>query len=319
MARLRGGSVSIEAPGREGELATTYDGARTRLVSIAYAVLGSHSEAEDVVADCWLRLVDADRREPVRDVEGWATVTVARAALDVARSARRRREVYTGPWLPEPVVALVDGPGGVDGGDPLDRVTLDDSLRYALLVVLESLSPAERTSWVLHDLFGLPFDEIATAVGRTPAAVRQLASRARTHVRAGAPRVEVTPSEHDAAVRRFLAAAAGGDLGALLEALDPDVVLTSDGGGFVSAALRPIVGADKVGRFVAGILSRNAATARVVPIRVNGELGVGVMEDGVLTTATSFTFDGERVVRMDVIRSPEKLPRHPRRTPEVTS
>lgn len=289
---------------RKADLAEAYARARPRLVSVAYAVLGSHSEAEDVVSDCWLRLAAADARESVRDVEAWATITVARAALDTARSARRRREVYVGPWLPEPVV----GRAGDPIGDPAERISLDDTIRYALLVVLESLSPAERTAWVLHDLFGMPFGEIAEAVGRTPAAVRQLASRARAHVNAHAPRVDVSRGQHDAAVRGFIAAAAGGDLSALIEALDPDVLLTSDGGGEVSAALRPVLGADKVGRLLAGLLNQLPPCAVIEPVVLNGELGIGVVDDTGLSSVVAFTFDGGRITRLDMIRSPRKLP-----------
>ncbi|WP_278256392.1 sigma-70 family RNA polymerase sigma factor [Nocardioides convexus] len=148
---------------RQAELAEQYDALRPRMVRVAYAILGSRAEAEDVVADCWTRLVEADRRDPVRDLTGWLTVAVARAATDVLRSARVRREEYVGPWLPEPFVVA----------DPADRVTLDETVGYALLVVLESLTPAERTAFVLHDVFGLGFPEVATVVGRTPAAVRQ--------------------------------------------------------------------------------------------------------------------------------------------------
>jgi RNA polymerase sigma-70 factor (ECF subfamily) len=293
------------AGARETELAAAYERARPRLVSVAYAVLGSHSEAEDVVSDCWLRLVAADARESVRDIEAWATITVARAALDTARSARRRREVYVGPWLPEPVV----GRGGeATASDPADRISLDDTIRYALLVVLESLSPAERTAWVLHDLFGLPFGEIAEAVGRTPAAVRQLASRARAHVNAHAPRVDVSRGQHDAAVRSFISAAAGGDLSALIEALDPDVVLTSDGGGEVTAALRPVLGADKVGRLLVGLLNQLPPCAEIEPVVLNGELGIGIVDDTGLSSVVAFTFDGGLITRIDMIRSPRKLP-----------
>lgn len=291
---------------REQELARVYNGARPRLVGVAYAVIGSHTEAEDVVSDCWLRLVSADAREPVRDVEAWATVAVARAALDTLRSARRRREVYTGPWLPEPLVGY--GPPPDSALDPADRVGLDESLRYALLVVLESLSPAERTAWVLHDLFAMPFPEVAKTLGRSPAAVRQLASRARAHVGSRAPRVDVTRGEHDAAVRRFVAAAAGGDLGALISALDPDVVLTSDGGGLVTSARRPVAGAAKVAAFLQGLMTRMSASERVAPITLNGELGIGVFDHGRLTTAVSFTLDAGRVTRLDMVRTPRKLP-----------
>ena len=286
--------------GRQDELACVYDAVRPRLVRIAYAILGSHAEAEDVVADCWIRLVEADRKQAVADVEAWSTVVVSRAALDTLRSARRRREEYVGPWLPEPVVTAVD--------DPADRVTLDDQVSFALLVVLETLSPAERTVWVLHDLFGMPFTEIAETVGRTPAAVRQLASRARRHVSAGAPRVAVSATQHDSAVRGFLDAAVGGDLSSFLAALDPDVVLTSDGGGVVSAARRPILGADKVGRFLLGILASRVEAAELIPVTVNGELAIAACRDGRLDSVITITFDGDRVVRVDVVRAPDKLP-----------
>lgn len=283
-------------------LAPAYDAARPRLVRVAYAVLGSHAEAEDVVADCWLRLVEADRREPVRDVLGWATVAVSRAALDVLRSARVRREAYVGPWLPEPLVRAASAEP-----DPADRVTLDESVRYALLVVLEQLSPAERTAWVLHDLFGMPFGEVATAVGRTPDAVRQLASRARRHVAAGTPRVDVDRAAHDRVVGAFAAAAVGGDLTALVRTLDPDVVLTSDGGGVVSAARRPVLGADRVGRFLLGTFARGE-NARVEVVTVNGATGFAVLDpDGRVTTVASLTVDGDRIARVDLVRAPGKL------------
>ncbi|WP_299570041.1 RNA polymerase sigma factor SigJ [uncultured Williamsia sp.] len=289
---------------RQDQLAAVYDAVRPRLVRIAYAILGSHAEAEDVVADCWMRLVEADRREAVVDVEAWSTVVVSRAALDTLRSARRRREEYVGPWLPEPVVERVD----VAAIDPADRVTLDEQVSFALLVVLESLSPAERTVWVLHDLFGMPFPEVAATVGRTPTAVRQLASRARAHVAAGAPRVTVTPAQHDSAVRGFLSAALDGDMAACLAALDPDVVLTSDGGGKVSAARRPIVGADKVVRFLFGILATRVAADELTLITVNGRLAVAAVRDGRVDSVISLTLDGDRVTRVDIVRAPDKLP-----------
>ena len=285
-------------------LAEEYDAARPRLVRVAYAILGSHAEAEDVVADCWLRLVEADRRDPVRDVLGWSTVAVSRAALDVLRSARVRREEYVGPWLPEPIVTALAGQA-----DPAERVTLDESVRYALLVVLEQLSPAERTAWVLHDLFGMPFPEVATAVGRTPDAVRQLASRARRHVADRTPRVDVDRPAHDRVVAAFAAAAAGGDLAALMRTLDPGIVLTGDGGGVVNAARRPVFGPDRVGRFVLGVLRRTAAgTGRSVVVEVNGATGFAVVEDdGRVSAVLSLTVDDDRVTRVDIVRAPDKL------------
>jgi RNA polymerase sigma-70 factor (ECF subfamily) len=282
---------------REIRLAQEYDAARPRLVRVAYSILGSRAEAEDAVADCWLRLVAADASEPVDDVLAWSTVAVARIALDVLKSARVRRETYVGPWLPEPDVAAPD---------PAERVTLDDSVRYALLVVLEQLSPAERTAWVLHDLFDLPFPEIAAAVGRTPAAVRQLASRARRHVAASSPRIDVDRSEHDGVVAAFVAAAAGGDLSALLRTLDPAVVLTSDGGGVVNAARRPVVGPDRVARFLLGLARKHEGN--VVPVEVNGLTGLAILtETGDVRSVISLTVDEGQLRRVDIVVAPHKL------------
>lgn len=283
-------------------LAIAYTSARPRLVRVAYAILGTLAEAEDCVSDCWLKLVAANERTTVEDVDAWATVAVARRALDVLRSARMRRETYIGPWLPEPVLDA-----GVGPIDPADRVTFDDSVSFALLVVLETLSPAERTSWVLHDLFGLPFPDVAAAVGRTPNAVRQLASRARRHVRAQAPRLDVDAEQHQAAFRAFATAAAGGDLADLVAVLDPDAVLTSDGGGEVSAALRPVLGADRVGRFVLGILRKATSNQRMVTVSVNGAEGFALIDGDRVTAIASLTVDGGRVTRIDLIRAPSKL------------
>lgn len=285
---------------RSLELARAYELARPRLIRVAYAVLGSTSDAEDVVSDGWLRLVTADARDPILDIEAWATVTVARLALDLLHSARVRRERYVGPWLPEPVVETMT--------DPADRVTLDESISYALMVVLETLSPAERTTWVLHDLFGMPFGEVASIVGRTPAAVRQLAARARHHVADNAPRIAVTASEHDAAVAAFISASAGGDLAGLLRVLDPDVVLTSDGGAQVNAARRPVLGADRVGRFILGIADNVHEGQRLESVSVNGSTGLALYDGDHISIVVSFTVRNARIVRLDFVLAPDKLP-----------
>jgi RNA polymerase sigma-70 factor (ECF subfamily) len=286
---------------RQAELAHTYDAARPRLIRVAYAILGSRVEAEDVVADTWLKLARADEAQVIRDVLGWATVATARGALDVLRSARVRREAYVGPWLPEPVLTTHDG----DVFDPADRVTLDDSIRYALLVVLERLSPAERTAWVLHDLFEMPFTEVAAVVGRAPAAVRQLASRARAHLAEAGQRFEVDPDRHDEVVGAFVLAAAGGDLASLVGTLDSDVVLTSDGGGAVNAARRPVLGADRVARFILGIAAKHEGG--IVPVQVNGATGLAVMAGDDLHSVVSLTVRGSLISRVDIVLAPEKL------------
>jgi RNA polymerase sigma-70 factor (ECF subfamily) len=306
---------------RQEALAAAYTAARPRLVRVAYAVLGVHAEAEDVVSEVWLRLADADARESVLDVDGWATVAVARRALDVLRSARVRRESYVGSWLPEPIIGLARGPIGdfrlvssgaaVDAADPADRVTLDETVSFALLVVLETLTPAERTAWVLHDLFGLPFSEIApAAVGRTPAAVRKLAARARRHITAAAPRLDVDANEHQALVTAFLGAVSAGDLAGLLAVLDPHVIVTSDGGGQVSAARRPVRGADRVARFILGLASKALVGQRIEIITVNGALGFAVLDRDRPVVIASLTAQHGRIRRIDFVLAPDKLPRH---------
>jgi RNA polymerase sigma-70 factor (ECF subfamily) len=285
----------------EAELAAAYTRARPRLVRIAYAVTGSHAEAEDVVSDCWLRLVTAHADTPVKDVEAWGTVVVARRALDTLRSARVRRETYVGPWLPEPWVdpALP--------ADPAERVTVDDRVSFALMVMLETLSPPERTAWVLHDLFDLEFTEVARVVGRTPAAVRQLAARARKRVAAGTRRLEVDRTTHEAVVAAFRRASIGGDLPTLMTMLDPDVRLTSDGGGQVRAARRPVHGAGRVARMLVGMARFLRAGREPAPVMVNGAPGLAILQGDDCDFVISLTLDGDRIARVDIVRAPDKL------------
>ncbi|MFI6801287.1 RNA polymerase sigma factor SigJ [Streptosporangium canum] len=279
------------------DLATEFDAIRPRLVGVAYGLLGSLDEAEDVVQDAWLRLGRTDRAE-IQDVTGWLVVTVSRLALDVLRSARVRREEYVGPWLPEPVVTEAD---------PSDRVTLAESMSMAMLVVLESLSPAERTAFVLHDVFGLSFQEVAQAVGRSPAACRQLAARARKHVAARAPRFDVDADEHRRVVEAFARASTGRDIDALLALLDPDVVLRSDGGGLVTAARRPVRGAGRVSRFLAGVTERFGDGGRFTPATVNGRPGLLRFRNGTLSGVYGLTVAGGRITEIHIVVNPEKL------------
>nr|WP_042197328.1 RNA polymerase sigma factor SigJ [Kibdelosporangium sp. MJ126-NF4]CEL22889.1 putative RNA polymerase sigma factor [Kibdelosporangium sp. MJ126-NF4]CTQ90029.1 putative RNA polymerase sigma factor [Kibdelosporangium sp. MJ126-NF4] len=283
----------------EAELAEAYTQARPRLMRVAYAVTGSLAEAEDVVSDCWLRLVTANETEPVQDVESWATVVVARRALDTLRSARVRRETYVGSWLPEPWVQVPDH---------ADRVTLDEQVSFALMVVMERLSPAERVAWVLHDLFGVEFPEVARIVGRTSAAVRQLAARARKHVTDGTPRVHVDHATHEAVVHAFQRAATQGDLPALMSVLDPDVTLTSDGGGKVPAIRRPMHGAEQVARFMVigmGMVAEAGHEPRIM--LVNGRPGLVITGAGRYDSIISLTVEDGMVSRVDVVRAPDKL------------
>jgi RNA polymerase sigma-70 factor (ECF subfamily) len=270
--------------------------ARPRLLRLAYTELGDLDEAEDVVQEAWLRLERSDEHA-IENLDGWLTTVVGRLALDRLRSARARRERYVGPWLPEPF----------GSEDPADRVTLDESVSYALLAVLEQLSPAERTAFVLHDVFGLPFGEVADVVGRTPEAVRQLASRARRHVTEQRPRFEASRAEHDRAVRAFARAIAAGDLEGLVAVLDPDVVWTSDGGGRAVALRRPLRGAVRVARAWVGL--RRRTEGAISELALNGRLGLLVPGVDGDRAALSFVVSGGRITRIDAVRNPEKLRR----------
>jgi RNA polymerase sigma-70 factor (ECF subfamily) len=280
--------------------------ARPRLIRLAYSQLGDLGEAEDVVQEAWLRL-ERTGPETIDDLDAWLTTVVARLALDTLRSARARRESYVGPWLPEPVVSSI-------GEDPADRVTLDESVSYAVLVLLEQLSPAERTAFVLHDVFDVPFPEVARVVGRTPEAVRQLASRARRHVAQQRPRFEATLDEHARAIRAFAEALRDGDLDRLITVLDPDVVWTSDGGGRAIASREPITGAERVARAWVAMRHKGVFEPSSAAVNVNGRLGLLLMWRDRKPSALSFTLDGGRISRIDVIRNPEKLRRVGQRT-----
>jgi RNA polymerase sigma-70 factor, ECF subfamily len=271
--------------------------ARPRLLRLAYSELGDVGEAEDVVQEAWLRLESADA-EAIGNLDGWLTTVVARLALDRLRSARARRETYVGPWLPEPLVS---------DDDPADRVTLDESVSYALLTVLERLSPAERTAFVLHDVFGVPFGDVAEVVGRTPEAVRQLASRARRHVKHERPRFAASRDEHDRAVRAFAQAVAEGSLEGLVAVLDPEVVWTSDGGGRASAARKPLRGGARVAHAWAALRRKFIHEPR--EIELNGRLGLVLASADGHRAALSFAVSDGRITRIDAVRNPEKLRR----------
>jgi RNA polymerase sigma-70 factor (ECF subfamily) len=270
--------------------------ARPRLLRLAYSELGDVGEAEDVVQEAWLRLERADP-ETIDNLDGWLTTVVARLALDRLKSARARRETYVGPWLPEPLVSE----------DPADRVTLDESVSYALLTVLEQLSPAERTAFLLHDVFDLPFGDVAEVVGRTPEAVRQLASRARRHVKSEGPRFAASRDEHDRAVRAFAQAVADGALEDLVAVLDPDVVWTSDGGGPATALRKPMRGGARVARAWAALSRRLVRES--TEIELNGRLGLLLPSADGDRAALSFVVSDGRITRIDAVRNPEKLRR----------
>lgn len=279
------------------DLASAFEAERPRLTRVAYGILGSISEAEDVVQEAWLRLERTDAGE-IEDLRAWLTTVVGRLALDALGSARRRRESYVGEWLPEPLVAESE-----------DEETLDQKISTALLVVLERLSPAERGAFLLHDVFDLPFDEVAEVVGRSPAAVRQLASRARRHVEAGRPRFPASRQEQERITVAFAMAWREGDLEGLVALLDPDAVFRSDGGGRVPAAGKPLHGAERIARVLVGLGRANTRQGRAVRgalAEVNGAPGL-VLDDGTVLSVVSLMVDGGRIKAIDIVRNPEKL------------
>jgi RNA polymerase sigma-70 factor, ECF subfamily len=277
-------------------LADAFEAQRPHLLRVAYGQLGSLAEAEDVVQEAWLRLQRVDAEE-VRDLRAWLTTAVNRLALDALRSARTRRERYVGPWLPEPVV----------DADPADRVTLDESVGTALLVVLETLSAGERVAFVMHDVFGYDFAAVAEVLGTSQEAARQQASRARRRVREGRPRFPATREQQRAIVEAFLAAASEGDADALLGLLAPDAVLRADSGGMVTAPRKPVEGAAKVARTTIGLARTGGKGATVRIVDVNGMPGLLAEGADGIATVVALTVDDGRITAIDIVRNPEKL------------
>lgn len=284
---------------------------RRHLVSLAFRMLGTIAEAEDAVQETyvrWYRLSDQERAG-IDSPRAWLTRVASRVCLDVLGSARARRESYVGEWLPEPVpVSAFTHPGEsatFDARDPLESVSLDESVSTALLTVLESMTPAERVVFVLHEVFALPFREIAEVVGRTDAACRQLAASARRRVRSAAAR-RVSREEHDRVVWAFAAAAQSGRLDELIAVLDPEVVLRSDGGGRVSAARRPVIGADRVARFVLGIAQKRPEV-QLRPQDTPDGLGFAMWLDARIIGVVTLDVSGQRVAEVRLVVNPEKL------------
>jgi RNA polymerase sigma-70 factor (ECF subfamily) len=278
-------------------LAERFEAHRGQLRAVAYRMLGSLSEADDAVQEAWLRLSRSDS-DGIDNLGGWLTTVVGRVCLDMLRSRTSRREEPMDVRLPEPIVS------GTDTVDPEHRALLADSVGLALLVVLETLYPAERLAFVLHDMFGVPFDEIAPVVGRTPAATRQLASRARRRVQGSAPVPDADLARQRVAVDAFLAAARGGDFEALVAVLAPDVVVRSDSG-----ALRP----GSVVRGAAAVAGQAITYARLAdvarPALVNGAAGVVEMAGGRPLAVMAFTVTDGRIAEIDILTDPERLDR----------
>ena len=279
-------------------LARQFEDARPHLRAVAYRMLGSVTEADDAVQEAWLRLGRSDE-SALENLRGWLTTVVARVCLDLLRSRRARREDYIGSWLPEPIVSE-DAEA-----DPEQEALLADSVGLALLVVLETLTPAERLAFVLHDMFGVPFEEIGEIVDRSPAAARQLASRARRRVRGAAPQPDPDVARQREVVDAFLAASRAGDFEALIAVLDPEVVFRIDTGGTAPRARPPLVGASAVAR---QILERGTPLAPLArPALVNGSAGAIVDIGGRPFAVVSFTVRSGRIAEIDLVADPDKL------------
>jgi RNA polymerase sigma-70 factor (ECF subfamily) len=274
---------------------------RSLLFTVAYELLGSAADAEDVVQETWLRWdgIGAAAREQVREPRAYLVRIVTRQALNRLRTLARRREDYVGEWLPEPLLTAPD---------VVEDVELAESVSLAMLTVLETLTPTERAVFVLREVFDLPYEEIAAATGRTSAAVRQIAHRARSHVGARRPRMEVDRAEQQRVIDRFLAAVTTGDLQGLMDVLAPDAVLIADSGGFVQAVRQPVVGAQRI-RNLARNFPRFAGDGVFEPMLVNGAPGLRLLIDGKLDSVVGFAFDGGRISRIFTVRNPQKLSR----------
>ncbi|MEU5026213.1 RNA polymerase sigma factor SigJ [Streptomyces milbemycinicus] len=282
---------------------------RRRLLNLAYRLLGSLSEAEDVVQETYARWYAMSRpqQQAVESVGAWLTTVASRICLSLLGSARARRERYVGEWVPEPVpepAEWITGRPGDTTGDPADRITLDESVNMAFLVVLESMTPAERVAFILHDVFRYPFAEVADIVGRTPAACRQLASSARRRIRAA--QAPTPPTAQQARiVRDFKQAWEAKDVNALIGLLDPDATATGDGGGVVTASLAPIEGAERIARFLTGRAGAGGLTVR--ECTVNGRPGLVAQSDGVTVSVYAFDVVGDRIKRIWAVLNPDKL------------
>jgi RNA polymerase sigma-70 factor (ECF subfamily) len=285
-------------------------GERRQLIGVAYRLLGSLADAEDVVQETYTRwyALAPEQRDAIEKPGAWLTKVASRICLDVLGSARVRRESYVGEWVPEPVpggAEWANGRWGDGSVDPADRVTLDESISMAFLVVLESMTPAERVSFILHDVFHYSFAEVAEVVGRTPAACRQLASSARKHLRSSdAPTASV--AERAEIIREFKDAWAAKDIEALVALLAPDAVTIADGGGVVQALRDPLVGGEEIARRITSFGEAGRAHD-VFETTVNGELGLVMQKDGVTVTVFAFDIEDGRITRIWAVRNPEKL------------
>ena len=284
---------------------------RRQLINLTYRLLGSLADAEDAVQETYARwyAMSQQQQEAIESPGGWLTRVASRICLDLLGSARARRERYVGEWIPEPLpepAEWITGPSGSATVDPADRVTLDESISMAFLVVLESMTPAERVAFILHDVFGYSFAEVAEIAGRTPAACRQLATSARRRIHAS--QAPATPAAQQAGVvRDFKQAWEANDIGALIGLLDPGATVIADGGGLASAALRPIEGGEQVARYLADLADRAPNNVTFLERTVNGQPGLVAQQDGVTVTVFAFDVAGDRIKHIWAVRNPDKL------------
>jgi RNA polymerase sigma-70 factor (ECF subfamily) len=286
---------------------------RRQLINLAYRLLGSLADAEDVVQETYARwyALSRQQQDAIESPGAWLTKVASRICLNLLGSARARRETYVGEWIPEPLpqqAELISGrPGGTmaDPADPADRITLDESVNMAFLVVLEAMTPAERVAFILHDVFSYPFAEVAQIVGRTPAACRQLASSARRRIRNS--QAPATPTAQQAAiVRAFKQALEAKDIDALIGLLDPGATAIADGGGLAPTFLRPIEGGEQIARAWVDV-ARRAPGRTILERTVNGQPGLVAQSDGVTVAVFAFDVAGDRIKHIWVVRNPEKL------------
>ena len=279
---------------------------RRQLINLTYRLLGSLAEAEDAVQETYARwyALSAQQQDAIESPGAWLTTVASRICLNLLGSARARRETYVGAWIPEPLPGRT-GPPGV-ATDPADRVTLDESVNMAFLVVLESMTPAERVAFILHDVFGYPFAEVAGIVGRTPAACRQLASSARRRIRAA--QAPAAPAARQAGlIRAFKQAWEAKDINALIGLLDPGATATADGGGLAIAFLHPIEGGEQIARAWVEIANRKPGDMTFLERTVNGQPGLVAQQNGVTVTVFAFEIAGNRIKHIWVVRNPDKL------------
>jgi RNA polymerase sigma factor (sigma-70 family) len=301
--------MSTEDPGDPGLSVVMSE--RRQLINVAYRLLGSLADAEDVVQETYARwyAMSKEQQDAIETPGGWLTTVASRICLDLLGSARVRRERYVGEWLPEPLPEpgeLVSGRPGSITVDPADRVTLDESVNMAFLVMLESMTAAERVAFILHDVFRYSFAEVAEIVGRTPAACRQLASSARHHI--GSARAGATPVAQQASVvSDFRKAWEAKDIEAIVGLLDPDAVALADGGGRVSARLTPVEGAEQIAAYYVEIFGRAPADLKLLECTVNGRPGLVMRQGGVAVTVFAFDLEGGRIKHIWAMRNPEKL------------